>query len=175
MGVNFPAITFRAPPSRTHSQNRQFQPNSTNVSSIVGNRRNNKSKKSRAAITNSTAVDEEERRRWRKRRWWRLCRDDGDCRPTASLGEFLEVERRFGDGAFYGGGAAAAAEIEGIVPVVDDHHHSRNGRVLFADGRVLPPAEVVDDDAESPAAVAAGGLCRFSVVSLSGICSGGAV
>lgn len=165
MGVTFPAIaTFRAP-SRSQSQNHQFEPATTIGLSAANGRRNKKSKKNRATLV---AADEEERRRWRRRRWWKLCRDDGDCRP-ASLGDFLEVERRFGDGAFFSG---ATAELEGVAHVDDHHHNPRNGRLLFADGRVLPPAE--NDDAES-SATAAGGLCRFSVVSLTSICSGGGI
>jgi hypothetical protein len=76
------------------------------------------------------------------------------------------VERRVGDGTFYTG---AAAELEGMASVDD---HPRNGWLLFANRRVLPPAKV--DEVES-SAVVAGGLCRFSVVSLSGIYSGGGV
>lgn len=88
-----------------------------------------------------------------------MCRD-GDARP-ASLGEFLEVERRFGDGAFYG----TAAELEGMVMGPQQSNH---GRALFADGRILPPA-VADDGAST-----AGSLCSRFPVSLTGICSGGA-
>lgn len=93
-----------------------------------------------------------------------MCRDgDGEGRP-ASLGEFLEVERRFGDGAFYG----TAVEIEGMVAA---GHQQRNGsRVLFADGRVLPPPPADVDDGGA----AAGSLCNRFPVSLTGICSGGA-
>ncbi|EXB58138.1 hypothetical protein L484_026337 [Morus notabilis] len=46
----------------------------------------------------------------RRRRWWGLCRNDGDT-ELASLGEFLEVKRRFGDGAFF----KAATEFERAV------------------------------------------------------------
>ncbi|KAE8712494.1 ABC transporter I family member 17-like [Hibiscus syriacus] len=95
---------------------------------------------------------------------------------AASLGEFLEVERRFGDGAFYG---AEAAELEGVMGTAHDeqHHEARNGRSLFADGRVLPPVSAAippagDDDDEDEKAPTAGALCRFPV-SLTGICSGG--
>ncbi|KAL3512166.1 hypothetical protein ACH5RR_024883 [Cinchona calisaya] len=154
MGVTFPAITFRAP-SRSHSQHHQLQQAATS-GSVSGGRKNKKSKKNRNFVA-MAAAGEDERPRWRRRRWWRLCRDECDCRPS-SLGEYLEVERRFGDVAFFGG---AAAELGGV------HMEPTNGRVLFADGRVLPPEDV--DDAES----AAGGLCGFSVVSLGGICSGG--
>ncbi|CAL0313769.1 unnamed protein product [Lupinus luteus] len=140
MGVNFPAITFRA-------QTQQHQSHSTAVdgNAVEGSRRTAKSKKVKAAA---------ERRRW----WWSLCRD-GNTRPS-SLGDFLEVERRFGDGPFYG----TAAELEGMV--MDPHRN--HGRALFADGRILPPT-VVDDGAST-----AGSLCSRFPVSLTGICSNGA-
>ncbi|XP_004503264.1 uncharacterized protein At3g17950 [Cicer arietinum] len=96
----------------------------------------------------------------RRRRWWRFC-GDADAR-SASLGEFLEIERRFGDDAFYG----PAAELEGLV--VDSQQQRNNDRALFADGRVLPPS-VVDERAST-----AGTLCSRFPVSLTGICSGGA-
>ncbi|PON37043.1 hypothetical protein TorRG33x02_348200 [Trema orientale] len=72
--------------------------------------------------------------------------------------------RRFGDGAFYG----AAAELEGVMV---DHDQQRNGRLLFADGRVLPPAEA-DETTSTTSSSTSGVLCRFPV-SLTGICSGG--
>ncbi|KAK7314654.1 hypothetical protein VNO77_33181 [Canavalia gladiata] len=150
MGVNFPAIAFRVP-----SQHRD--PHSA-TATIGGEGRTavaavKKKKRVGTAVT-TTAVAE------RRRRWWQLCRD-GDARP-ASLGEFLEVERRSGDGAFYG----TAAELEGMVV----GHHQRNGsRALFADGRVLPPSADVDDGAPAPES-----LCNRFPVSLVGICSGGA-
>lgn len=150
MGVSFPAITFRAP-----SQHRDLQ-TSVSVSVSAVSRRTKKPRKNKNNAQPPQAMVE------RRRRWWQLCRDD-EARP-ASLGEFLEVERRFGDGAFFG---AAAAELEGVVA---QQHQQRNGngRLLFADGRVLPPAADGDDGAST-----AGALCRFPV-SLSGICSGGA-
>lgn len=153
MGVSFPPITFRAP-----SQHRD--PHSATAGSAAalgGSRRTTKPKKKKnrsAAAADVAAVVAE-----RRRRWWSLCRD-GDTRP-ASLGEFLEVERRFGDGAFYG----TAAELEGMVM----GQQRNNGRVLFANGRVLPPAADVDDGAPT-----AGSLCNRFPVSLTGICSGGA-
>ncbi|KAL6518045.1 hypothetical protein OROMI_033746 [Orobanche minor] len=133
MGVTLQAITFRVPSQHLHHEN----PISGGVK--VG-RRNKKSKKSRAAAR-------------QRRRWWSLCRDDCDSR-RASLGDYLEVERRFGEG---GGGCSdgPAAELEGLVREIP-----RNGRGLFADGRVLPPVEVVEELSRADAA----GLCRFSVV-----------
>lgn len=155
MGVTFQAITFRAP---SMTQNCQ-----SSVESSAGagsSRKHRKSKKSRAVA----AAEEEERRHCRRRRWWKLCRDECDSKP-ASLGDYLEVERRLGDGAL-DGAAAAAAELEGVV--IDAQ--PTNGRTLFADGRVLPPVEVEEESSSSGAL----GLCRFSVASLSGICSRGA-
>ncbi|GLT35143.1 hypothetical protein SLA2020_096210 [Shorea laevis] len=153
MGVSFPAITFRTP-----SQNRGGDPTTT-----VSVGRTKPKKRGLAAVAFGG-----ERLRHRKWKWWRLCRD-GDAKP-ASLGEFLEVERRFGDVAFYGD----AAELEGVMGSHHDQHQQQeqqeqhsNGRALFADGRVLPPA--VDDEGTSTAGV----LCRFPVL-LTGICSGGA-
>lgn len=155
MGVTVQAITFRA----SSSQHRQSE---NSVSATHASRKTKTPKKGRARGAMAT---EEQRLRRQRRRWWRLCRDDYDCR-RASLGEYLEVERRFGDGVFLGGGGGggAAAELEeGIV-----QEQTQNGRNLFAEGRVLPPAEIEED-----ASPADGGLCRFSVVSLGGICIGG--
>ncbi|KAJ1438725.1 hypothetical protein SESBI_02995 [Sesbania bispinosa] len=149
MGVSFPAIAFRVP-----SQNRR-DPHSA-AAATAGSRSNASNKKKKRTNAAAAAAVAAERRR----RWWQLCRD-GDARP-ASLGEFLEVERRCGDGAFYG----TAAELEGMVA---GHQQGNGGRVLFADGRVLPPAADVDDEA-----AAAESLCNRFPVSLAGICSGGA-
>lgn len=149
MGVSFPAITFRVP-----SQHRD--PHSSAAAAATGGSRRNAFTKKKKKTTNATAVMAAERRR----RWWQLCRE-GDARP-ASLGDFLEVERRSGDGAFYG----TAAELEGMVV---GHQQSNGGRVLFADGRVLPPAADVDDVAATEES-----LCNRFPVSLAGICSGGA-
>lgn len=52
---------------------------------------------------------------------------------------------------------------------VGNYGGENNGRVLFADGRVLPPATGGGDEC-SPPANCGGGSCRFSV-SLPGICS----
>ncbi|KAK1577380.1 hypothetical protein Q3G72_021254 [Acer saccharum] len=48
------------------------------------------------------------RQRWR---WWQMCNDDGDAKP-ASLGEFLEVERRIGDSESF---EVATKELKGSV------------------------------------------------------------
>ncbi|OIW16052.1 hypothetical protein TanjilG_04587 [Lupinus angustifolius] len=144
MGVNFPAIAFRA-------QSQHRDPRSAAAAAVSGS--SGSRKKPVAAVAE------------RRRRWWQMCRDDdgdGDARP-ASLGEFLEVERRSGDVAFYG----TAAELEGMVA---DHQQRNGGRVLFADGRVLPPSPADVDDGDT----AAGSLCNRFPVSLAGICSGGA-
>ncbi|KAG4172376.1 hypothetical protein ERO13_A12G269600v2 [Gossypium hirsutum] len=154
MGVSFPAIAFRAPSRHNHRETQLANSGSSTA----------KPKKRRAL----TAAFGSERSGRRRRKWWQICRD-GDSKP-ASLGEFLEVERRFGDGAFYG----ATAELEGVMGTGhDENHEARNGRSLFADGRVLPPPSAAaappagDDDDEKSTA-----LCRFPV-SLTGICSGG--
>ncbi|MCI38413.1 hypothetical protein A2U01_0059641, partial [Trifolium medium] len=89
--------------------------------------------------------------------WWHFC-SHADAR-SASLAQFLEVERRFGDAAFY---------VEGLEVVVDSQQQRTSGRDLFADGRVLPPS-AVDDGPPT-----AGSLCSRFPVSLTGICSGGA-
>lgn len=152
MGVSFPAITFRAP-----SQHRDPQ---VSVSSVSVSRKTKKPRKKNSSAPAASLA---------RRRWWRLCRDDG-AKP-ASLGEFLEVERRFGDGAFFG----AAADFEGVEVEQQRQQQGNgngNGRVLFADGRVLPPAADGDGDVDDGASTA-GALCRFPV-SLTGICSGGA-
>lgn len=149
MGVSFPAIAFRAP-----SQHRRDPHPAAAAVTAAGPRRAAASKKKKTA--NAAAAAE------RRRRWWQLCRD-GDAAP-ASLGEFLEAERRFGDGAFYG----TAAELEGMVAPAGGNQRN-GGRVLFADGMVLPPPTEVDNGA-----AAAGSLCNRFPVSLAGICSGGA-
>ncbi|KAF2317512.1 hypothetical protein GH714_023934 [Hevea brasiliensis] len=152
MGVTSTAIAFRAPsqPRDTNSIPVAGAGAGSVVSSSTGANRNNKKKKNKRAPVELL----------RRRRWWRLC-SDGEAKP-ASLGEFLEVERRFGDGALYGD---AAAELEGVM--VAPPRDGVNGRVLFADGRVLPPAGEIDDGTST-----AGILCRFPV-SLTGICTGG--
>ncbi|THG07875.1 hypothetical protein TEA_009572 [Camellia sinensis var. sinensis] len=149
MGVTFPAITFRAPSQHQESNAAAAGGVSAAANAVGGGarRRSNKAKKTAALV----AVAER-----RRRRWWRLCRDE-DSRPS-SLGEFLEVERRFGDGAFY----CATAEIEGAIGA-----QPPDRRLLFADGRVLPPPPAEDAPPST-----AGALCRFPV-SLTGICSGG--
>ncbi|XP_061354663.1 uncharacterized protein At3g17950 [Gastrolobium bilobum] len=149
MGVSFPAIAFRAP-----SQHRDPHSPAAATSALGGSRKAAAKSRKKTKV-NAVAIVVADRRR----RWWRLC-SDGDMKP-ASLGEFLEVERRFGDGAFYG----TAAELEGMVMDPQRNH----GRALFADGRILPPAVVVDDGASTAVS-----LCSRFPVSLTGICSGGA-
>ncbi|KAJ4961796.1 hypothetical protein NE237_021706 [Protea cynaroides] len=151
MGVSFPAITARVP----------LQRDNAGGSAIVGeggsgvkSKKVNKSKRKKPVTATATATATAERKR---RRWWRLCRDDS-ARPS-SLGDFLEIERRFGDEAFFG----EAAELENVerppAPL-------GNGRLLFADGRVLPPSQ-----AEAPPSTGAA-LFRLPVL-FTGICSGG--
>lgn len=83
-------------------------------------------------------------RRWN---WWRLCSDE-DTKPS-KLGEFLDFERRFG------------------VNLGD--HHRNDARMLFANGRVLPPPPVTDIDEGTHCACSMFGL----PVLLSAICSCG--
>ncbi|XP_011035590.1 PREDICTED: uncharacterized protein At3g17950 [Populus euphratica] len=151
MGVTFPAITFRAPSQHLHPAAESLP--TDNVVNGGSPRRNTKKRRNTAASVMA------ERRR---RRWWSLCRDGGGAKP-ASLREFLEVERRFGD---------AALELEGVMVAEHPRNGGVDGRLLFADGRVLPPAHVVDDGSSSSSSTA-GAHWRFPV-SLTGICSGGA-
>ncbi|KAL9443969.1 hypothetical protein AB3S75_017194 [Citrus x aurantiifolia] len=147
MGVSFPAITFRG---ASQSQSQSQQQRDMHVTDAPSGTRGKKKSKKRASpiISASTA----------RRRWWRLCGDDEDAKPSASLGDFLEVERRFGDTTtFYN----AAAELEGVV-VSHQHQHPSNGRLLFADGRVLPPADAVAyaGETSSTADFLCTGICR---------------
>ncbi|CAH8330409.1 unnamed protein product [Eruca vesicaria subsp. sativa] len=136
------------------------------------------------SVTTSDATSRNQRKRppsnsserQRRRKWWPFCRDDddgpgnglqrgaGDCSRRSSLGEYLEVERRFGDEGVYG---SAEAELEGAVARFREQQPALVERALFADGRVLPPASAAGES--TPVATA---LCRFPV-SLTGICSGG--
>jgi len=146
MGVT--TITFRAP-----SQGREISTVSAAATgNSAGGRRTRKVKRNSKPVA---FVAEYRHRHRRRRRWWSLCKDD-ESKPS-SLGEFLEVERRFGDGAFFG--VEAELEVQDTRPA--------NGRLLFADGRVLPPANDVEEGTST-----ASGLCWFSV-SLTGICCGG--
>ncbi|KAM6568099.1 hypothetical protein CsatB_016084 [Cannabis sativa] len=164
MGVSFPAITFRAP-----SQRHRETPLSTSAINGARTMSGSRRRSNKSNATSSSSVAE------RRRRWWSLCRDENDAKPTASLGDFLENERRFGDGAFYG----ATAELEGVVVVNDDDDdRRRNGRLLFADGRVLPPAQTemeISSSSPSSSTAATGFVCGRFPASLTGICcSGGA-
>ncbi|KAM0980201.1 hypothetical protein ACFX13_016200 [Malus domestica] len=153
MGVSFPAITFRAP-SQHHRDPQPGNINNIGSTSASSSGKTKKPKKKSAAASSAVGA-----LAGRRRRWWRLCQDDGT--KPASLGEFLEVERRFGDAAFYD----TAAELEGVMV-----GQPRNGRLLFADGRVLPPSNV--DDGIGTSSTAAGVLSRLPV-SLTAICGGG--
>ncbi|KAJ4869022.1 Uncharacterized protein Rs2_49431 [Raphanus sativus] len=161
MGLSFsatmPMMPFRA------SSHRHVSPSLTTSDATTRNQRKRPS-------SNSAE-------RQRRRKWWRFCRDDdegprnvmqrgaGDCSRRSSLGEYLEVERRFGDEAVYG---SAEVELEDAVARYREQQPAVAERALFADGRVLPPAEIVTGES-TPEATA---LCRFPV-SLTGICSGG--
>ncbi|KAJ4973362.1 hypothetical protein NE237_006536 [Protea cynaroides] len=142
MGVSFPAITARISSTARVSSQRE-----NNVGSAIVGDGGGESKR----------VERTRMRMRTRRKWWKLCRDDSAS--SSSLGDFLEVERRFGDGTFYG----EAAELENVVP---PSSAPGNGRLLFADGRVLPPSQTV---APPPPA---GALCRLPVL-LTGICTGG--
>ncbi|XP_043701790.1 uncharacterized protein At3g17950-like [Telopea speciosissima] len=151
MGVSFPAITARIPSQRDNNVGATIVGGRGEGSGGGGKSKSVKKLKKKKAVGAMAAAER------RRGRWWRLCRDDS-ARP-ASLGDFLEVERRFGDGAFFG----EVTELESIVPPPVP---PGNGRLLFADGRVLPPSQ---PEAPPPTA---GALCRLPVL-LTGICSGG--
>ncbi|XP_073059827.1 uncharacterized protein At3g17950-like [Primulina eburnea] len=128
MGVTLQAITFRAASQRENS-----------LSAVTVGRRSRKPEKFRGGVVTR-----------KRRRWWMLCGEEGDAARRASLGEYLEVERRFGESS------SVAVELEeGIVL-----GQPRNGRALFAEGRVLPPAEVVEESPPTPPS----GVCRFSAL-----------
>nr|GEW22587.1 hypothetical protein [Tanacetum cinerariifolium] len=143
MGVTS-TITFRAP-SRRDLTLGSSTPITTNSAGITFSRRRRRN--------NGGACDhapEWRRKRLKRRRWWWLCSGE-DLKPS-SLGEFLEVERRFGEEAVFDG------EMTGEI----------GGGVLFADGRVLPPSRGVDQSDDSMSSVCS--ICPFSV-SFAGICS----
>ncbi|KAL7582446.1 uncharacterized protein At3g17950 [Lactuca sativa] len=153
MGVTsaFPTITFRTP-----SQRRDRTPTITlgstpNSRSFVGRRRRNND-------TTADLVAERRRKRVKRRNWWWLC--SGVATKPSSLGEFLEVERRFGVEALFDGDALMDLNL--------DDNRNNDGRMLFANGRVLPPPTHSSDVDERSAS----SLCRFPVF-LTGICRGG--
>ncbi|KAK0586453.1 hypothetical protein LWI29_007139 [Acer saccharum] len=159
MGVSFPAVTFRAP---SQSRDGHVTANAAG-GGASGTRSKNKNKNKKKKRGVAAPDVSSARRRWR---WWRMCSDDCDAKP-ASLGEFLEVERRFGDSAFF---EAAADELEGVVVVrAEEEQPPRNGRVLFADGRVLPPAPSDGGDDDDETSSTAEVLCNFPV-SITNIC-----
>ncbi|MFS7903005.1 hypothetical protein Hanom_Chr01g00018541 [Helianthus anomalus] len=155
MGV---ATTFRVP-----SQRRDGTPTVTLGSAPSSNGRRRRNRNNAVDL-----VSERRRKRLRRRRWWWLCSGE-DLKPS-SLGEFLEVERRFGEEALFGG-----ESVMNMPVAVDDRS---NGGTLFADGRVLPPPQRQQETASSDGgegtstAASVCSLCRFSV-SLAGMCSGG--
>ncbi|KAJ9543391.1 hypothetical protein OSB04_023098 [Centaurea solstitialis] len=156
MGVatTFPTITFRVPSHRrdaTVTLGSSPPPTTGNV----------RRRRSNAA----DLVTERRRRRLRRRRrWWWLCSGE-DLKPS-SLGEFLEVERRFGEEAVFDGGDLMNMEVDDRI----DRRRANGEGTLFADGRVLPPPQPASDVDDGATAVCS--ICRFSV-SLAGICSGG--
>ncbi|XP_060969609.1 uncharacterized protein At3g17950-like [Cannabis sativa] len=150
MGVSFPAITFRTPSQRHHET--PLSTSAINGARTMSGSRRKFNKSNATSSSSSSSVAE------RRRRWWSLSRDENDAKPMASLGDFLENERRFGDGAFYG----VTPELESVVIVDDDDDRRRNGRLLFADGRVLPSTqtEIKISSSSSPSSMAATGFCR---------------
>lgn len=104
-----------------------------------------------------------------------MCSGD-DLKPS-SLGEYLEVERRFGEEALFGG--------ETVMNMQLNDNTGETGSTLFADGRVLPPQQTqsqsqtqtqLHSSANGDEGTGTSSVCnffRFSV-SLAGICSGGA-
>ncbi|KAL4587816.1 hypothetical protein LXL04_000690 [Taraxacum kok-saghyz] len=136
MGVatTFPTITFRVPSQRrdgTPTVTLGSAPNNGNAVGFGGLRRRR----------NSNAVDsvsERRRKRLRRRRWWWLCSGE-DLKPS-SLGDFLEVERRFGEEALFDGEASMNMDVDNL--------HRDNGGMLFADGRVLPPPQPPSSDVD---------------------------
>ncbi|KAM2196565.1 hypothetical protein ACFX1Q_000069 [Malus domestica] len=152
MGVSFPAITFRVPSQHRHDP--QIE-NINNIGSTSGNSSGKTKKPKKKSTAASLAVGV---RAGRRKRWWRLCQDDGT--KPASLGEFLEVERRFGYAAFY----YTVAKLEGVMV-----GQPRNGRLLFVNGRVLLPSNVDDGIRTSSTS----GVFSRLLVSLTAICGGG--
>lgn len=143
MGVTT-SNTFRTPPTIT----RRSTPNNNN------NNRNFVARRRKKDKTADLVAERRRKRVVRRRNWWWLC--SGEASKPSSLGEFLEVERRFGVEALFDG-----------VNLGD--HHNNNGRMLFAEGRVLPPPHSPDVDEGTPSFCS---LCRFHIL-LAGICGGG--
>lgn len=107
--------------------------------------------------TTAGLVVERRRKRVRRRKWWWLC--GYETSKPSSLGEFLEVERRFGVDALFS---------DAMMDVNFDDHHQNGSRMLFANGRVLPPVHIssVNDGSHSLCS-----FCSFPVL-LAGICGG---
>lgn len=137
MGVHFPTITFRTPLA---------QSTQASCSAVLGGGRKKQRKNKKRSLVLGAAHKG-------RGRWWSLCRDTDDAKP-GSLGEFLEVERRFGEGSasgFYGD-----LDVDGGVMLSSEN----NGRgVLFSDGRVLPPARQVEESPSTNNAVLCGICC----------------
>lgn len=138
MGVttSFPAITFRTPPRR-----RDATPVITRVSTV-----------------NSRNVVGRKRKRLRRKKWWWLC--SGEASKPSSLGEFLEIERRF---------EAEMLFSDALMDVNFSHHHRNGGRMLFRDGRVLPPPPPSHVSDVNDGTLSICSLCRFPGL----LCGGG--
>nr|XP_043637290.1 uncharacterized protein At3g17950-like [Erigeron canadensis] len=143
-----PPITFRTPPNC-----REVAPTinlrSTLHRSFVGRRRRK--------MDMAPALGAERRKKRVRRNWWWLCR--GEALKPSSLGEFLEFERRFGVDALFS---------DAMMDLNLDNHHRNGSRVLFANGRVLPPPLVSDVNEGSHCRCS---FCRVPVL-LAGICGG---
>nr|XP_043610530.1 uncharacterized protein At3g17950-like [Erigeron canadensis] len=122
--------------------------------------------------SNTDAVVERRRKRLRRRRWWWLCSGDDFLKPS-SLGEFLEVERRFGEEAVFGCETVSFGDNADVNRNGNNNNNNNNSNgegMLFADGRVLPPPQKAEEcDGETTSVCS---FCPFSV-SLAGICTSG--
>ncbi|XP_021977839.1 uncharacterized protein At3g17950-like [Helianthus annuus] len=153
MGVttSFPTLTFRTPPRRQNGSP------AITLGSISNNR--NVVRRRRSGVDTTTGIMVERRRkRVRKRSWWWLC--SGEASKPSSLREFLEIERRFGADALFS---------DALMDVNFSDHRRNGGRMLFANGRVLPPSHVSDVNEGTPSMCS---LCRFPVL-FTAICGGG--
>ncbi|XP_071715013.1 uncharacterized protein At3g17950-like [Rutidosis leptorrhynchoides] len=158
MGVTtmFPTGTFRTPPQR-----RDVTGGSTiSNRSFVGRTRRMK------VDTVAGLVVERRRKRVRRRKWWWLCgrvlpqtHNVNDTSKPSSLGEFLEFERRFEVDALFS---------DAMMDVKYDDHQQNSSQIIFANGRVLPPAHVSDVNEGSHYLCS---FCRFPVL-FSGLCGG---
>ncbi|XP_071737991.1 uncharacterized protein At3g17950-like [Rutidosis leptorrhynchoides] len=97
------------------------------------------------------------RKRVRSRKWWWFCGFETSKR--SSLEEFLEVEWRFGVDSLFS---------DAMMDMNFGDHHQNGSRMLFANGRVLPPAQITDVNERSHSLCS---FCSFPVL-LAGVCGG---